>query len=131
MRPALRAIVLASALSLTGAFAEARAQTTFFAEDKRWVLTGAPLAGTNSAGARASFLSGLSGVGTESFESFAVGSETPLDLSFSGAGVAKLTNNGVVSNNAGSAGRKATSGSKYWDLSTGNSGEQFTINSRR
>jgi hypothetical protein len=126
MRISARITVFAATLSLVGAFSKAGAQTTYFGQDLRWVLNGTPLAGTNSANARASFLSTLTGVGTESFESFAIGSGAPLPLSFSGAGTATLTNNGNVSDGSDN-GRKATTGSRYWDLSTGTGGSQFTI----
>lgn len=128
MRLAFRAAIVATALSFVGAFSKASAQSTFFGQDLRWVINGSPLAGSNSASARASFLSNLMGVGTDSFESFAPGAVAPLSLSFAGAGTATLTNNGLIQNVGGlAARRKATSGSKFWDLGTGTGGLQFTI----
>ncbi len=118
---------MATVLALTSWSVHAHAQTTFFGEDKRWALTNTSTVGTNSALQRQLFLNNLVGVGTESFEGFAVGSTAPLNLSFSGAGSATLSNNGVVSANAGGSGRRATDGSKYWDLSTGGGSAQFTI----
>lgn len=116
-----------AALLLTVGASNAGAQTTFFGEDKRWALTNTSTVGTNSEAQRQLFLNNLVGVGTESFESFAAGSTTPLNLAFSGAGTATLSNNGTVSTNAGGAGRRPTDGSKYWDLSTGTGGSQFSI----
>lgn len=116
-----------TALLLTVWAGSAGAQTQFFGEDKRWALINTSTVGTNSEAQRQLFLNNLVGVGTESFESFATGSTTPLNLSFSGAGTATLSNNGTVSVNAGGAGRRPTDGFRYWDLSTGGGGSQFSI----
>lgn len=99
---------------------------TYFGQDLRWVLDNGNLAGTNSLAARNSFLSNISGVGTEDFDGLAVGVTPPLALVFPGAGVATLTNNGQVSNNT-SSGRRSTSGANYYDLATGSVGTQFSI----
>lgn len=127
MKNFIRAGVIAIALATFGAFPAANAQTTFFGQDVGWALAVNPLVGTNSQVAQASFLSNLGSIGTETFESFTVGAGAPLPLNFGTAGTATLNNNGGVSNNAGSFGRRATSGSKYWELSTGGGGAQFSI----
>jgi hypothetical protein len=70
----------------------------------------------NASAARASFLSNLTGVGTETFESFATNAAPPLVLSFPGAGTATLTGAGVFVNSVPSgtsAGRYPISGTKY------------------
>lgn len=77
--------------------------------------------------ARNSFLSNLSGVGTESFESYADGTSGPLGINFPGAGTATLSGAGSVeSTTPGTTngnGRYATDGDKYWETTNG-----FTIN---
>lgn len=71
------------------------------------VVSGEPVAARNS------FLSKLSGVGTETFETLPVGAEGPLDLSFPGSTstiVATLTGEGIVFPTPSSAGRFNTTG---------------------
>ena len=94
---------------------------TFFGED----LTGVGGARTNSDAAAAAFLSNLTGVGTQTFDTFAVGTGAPLALSFAGAGTATLTGSGSVNNSIFAVGgRWPTSGTNYWEAQTGD----FTIN---
>lgn len=122
-----RGFIATAVLLLLASTTAPIAAQTFFGQDLRWVLDGPPTtAGTSSAAARASFLSNLTGVGTENFESFAAGTGAPLALNFPGAGTATLSNNGVISSSSG-AGRKATSGSRFWEVSTGSAGTQFSI----
>ncbi len=71
--------------------------------------------------ARTSFLAGLSGVGSESFESFSIGAGTPLNIAFPGSTgniTATLTGQGAV-NSGLSVGRFNTTsgGSQYWEVS--------------
>lgn len=87
-------------------------------------LTSFPVA----AAARANFLSSLSGVGTETFESFPDNTNAPLSLTFpgsSGSITATLAGTGstneVISGTNG-FGRYPTSGNMYWE-----SGSQFSI----
>ena len=85
----------ASLVLLLGA-ATGEAQTTYFGED----LDGSQLVAssfTNSLAAEALFLSSLIGVGTETFDGFALNTTNP-SLSFPGAGTAQLTGTGCVSN---------------------------------
>jgi len=99
------------------------APITFFGED---ISTAGTALGANSAAARSNFLSNLSGVGNEDFESFSVGDSSPLALSFpgsSGSITSNLTGGGSISNFT-DFGRFATSGSNYWEAQTGN----FSIN---
>lgn len=111
---------LATALLLVGMVGFANAvPVTFFGED----LTGVGGTRTNADAARDDFMSNLTGVETENFDSYALNTGAPLALSFSGAGTATLSGSGYVSNSTG-AGRWATSGSNYWAAETGN----FTIN---
>jgi hypothetical protein len=71
--------------------------------------------------AQTSFLSNLTGVGTESFESYVAGTGGPLGISFPGAGTATLGGNGSVAyvpaGTTNNFGRYATSGTKYWESS--------------
>jgi hypothetical protein len=78
--------------------------------------------GTNSTAARNNFLSNLSGVGTENFESFSDGDIPPLNLNFPGSAgglTATLTGGAEVESDAGS-GRFATSGSNFIEINSGN-----------
>jgi hypothetical protein len=52
----------------------------------------------NADAARNSFLSQLTGVGTENFESFIAGSVVPLNIVFPGAGTATITDSGEIAN---------------------------------
>lgn len=84
-------------------------------------------AGGNAISARNNFLSGLTGVGTETFESFLVGTNAPLNLNFpgsTGAITATIQGTGVVENDAGGAGsggnafgrfNTTSGGSNYWE----------------
>lgn len=67
--------------------------------------------------ARSSFLSGLTDVGNESFETFASGSLPSSPLTFSGANTGELTGEGCVSDGTCStdAGRVATSGTNFFE----------------
>jgi hypothetical protein len=83
--------------------------------------------------ARNNFFSVLIGVGTETFESFANGTGTPLSLIFGGAGTATLNGGGSVNQTTASgtngAGRYPSSGLKYWETqSAAGGGTTFTVN---
>lgn len=77
---------------------------------------------TNATNARNAFLANLTGVGTESFESYANFTGAPLGISFAGAGTATLNGNGSVRSTApgttNGVGRYATDGDKYWEASS-------------
>lgn len=121
-----RLVAAVAAALIVGVTAPAGAQT-FFGQDVQWQPNGAaPVAGTNSGAARATFLTNLTGVGTEDFESFTDGTVAPLVLAFPGAGTATLSNNGEIEDFTG-AGREATSGSNFWEVNTGSSATEFTI----
>ena len=70
------------------------------------------------------FLSQLSGVGTEDFDSYAVGSSSPLALSFPGAGTATLNGSGAVASVVGPGtngfGRYPVSSPNYWEVDANN-----------
>ncbi|HEY5800697.1 MAG TPA: PEP-CTERM sorting domain-containing protein, partial [Burkholderiaceae bacterium] len=110
----------AALLALAACFASATASAVpiiYFGENQSpgGVVSGAPLT------ARTSFLSALTGVGNQTFESYAVGTPAPLALSFpgsAGAITATLTGAGDIENNTG-AGRFNTSpgGSKWYEVS--------------
>jgi uncharacterized protein YceK len=94
---------------------------TYFGEDlglgESTRLTSHP----NADSARNTFLAGLTGVGTEDFESFAVGAGAPLTVNFGTAGTATLSGSGsiaqVISGTNG-YGRYPISGTKYWETNT-------------
>ena len=111
---------LASAALLSTAHA---APTTFFGED----LNGPPnqdpnpvASRANADAARTSFLSKLSGVGTETFEGHAVGTFPPLALTFPGAGTATLTGGDGIQSGNDEYGRYPISGDKYYFAGTNN-----------
>jgi len=65
-------------------------------------------------------LSHLVGVGTEDFEGFSAGDESPQSLLFPGAGTATITGDGeiqsVPSGQSNGFGRYATSGTNFWEV---------------
>jgi hypothetical protein len=85
----------------------------------------------NSVAARNNFFTTLTGVGTETFETIALGTSNPA-LTFPGAGTAALAGGGqVVSQGAGTNGfgRYPVSGSRYYETtSAAGGGTTFTIN---
>jgi len=105
---------LAAAAVTSAAFA---APTVYFGENQNpaQAVSGDPLTARNS------FLSGLVGVGSESFESYAAGTTSPLNLSFPGSGggiTATLGGQGNITSGY-SVGRFNTTsgGSNYWEVS--------------
>jgi hypothetical protein len=90
------------------------APVTFFGED----LAGASAIATshpNADAARTGFFATLSGVGTETFESFATGTGTPLVVSFPGAGTATLSGTGGIQNGQSSSDQFPISGTQYFN----------------
>jgi hypothetical protein len=77
----------------------------------------------NANAASASFLSQLTGVGTETFEApdQTVGQTAPLTLTFPGAGTATLSGTGAIASvtpgTTNGVGRYAVSGSQFWEVS--------------
>lgn len=109
------ATLMASALA-------SAAPMTFFGEDaglgENTRLSSTP----NADAARNAFLSKLSGVGTETFESFTAGSFTNLNVSFPGAGTATI-NSGTIANvptGTNGFGRYPISGNQYLETSSAN-----------
>jgi hypothetical protein len=102
--------------ALIGLTAPTHAALVFFGEDLG-PGEGPPglLAWPNAAAAETSFLSNLSGVGTETFESFSVGTGAPLALNFPGAGTATLQGSGTIESGHNGFGRYPISGSKWWE----------------
>jgi hypothetical protein len=99
---------IALAATVLGLSVESRAVTLqFFGEDN----AGGVLPVPNSAAAEASFLSNLSGVGTENFESAPLGSANGFVSTFSGAGSATFTGNMSITSGA-STGTFPISGTK-------------------
>jgi hypothetical protein len=85
----------------------------------------------NASAASAAFLGSLIGVGTETFESFAAGTSSPLNLNFPGAGTATLSggNGRIESVGPGVTngfGRYPISGTNFWEVDAGGGGN-FTI----
>jgi hypothetical protein len=94
---------------------------TFFGEDLG-LGEGTPLPShPNADTARNNFIGSLTGVGTETFESYANGTGAPLVITFPGAGTATLNGNGSVANvtpgTTNGVGRYAISGAQYWESS--------------
>jgi hypothetical protein len=105
-----RALVLACAvLSLVAATGISQAYTVYFGEDLGYW----PIPIPNSNAARDAFMARLVGVGTEDFESFALGTPAPLTLDF-GYATATLGGDGWVET-GDSVGRHPVSGSQYWN----------------
>jgi hypothetical protein len=101
--------------------ANAAAEQIFFGEDlglgESTRLTSHP----NADAARDSFLAGLTGVGTEDFESFATGTSLPITLDFGAAGSATLDDGGYVAyvpTGTNGVGRYPISGDKYLETGT-------------
>lgn len=117
-------VLIAAAMTMaTAGFANA--YTTYFGEDLG--QSGEPRLAShaNADTARNSFMSNLVGVGTETFETH-TGGETPLAITFPGAGTATITGSGSVStitSGTNGVGRYPISGVNYWE-GTNN----FTIN---
>ncbi len=119
--------LLATSLALGLLSAAQAAPTLYFGEDQ---FPGEQVvAGRAPATARAAFSSQLvGGVSSVGFETFTVGSTTPLNLSFVGSGGsslgATLAGSGQVANNLGLGRFNTTAGgSKWWQVSGA-----FTIN---
>ena len=93
------------------------APVVYFGENQ---TPGGALSGTPVL-ARAAFLSNLTGVVSEGFESFNLGATAPLALSFTGSGsttlTATLSGAGTITNNP-AVGRfnTTTGGSRWWDV---------------
>lgn len=125
----LTAIVASSVATCLAVSAPAQAYRMFLGEDLNsnpW----APAANlTNSQAAEAAFLSNLTGVGTETFESQITGTNNLLNVSFPGAGTATLSGNGRISSVpvgwTNGVGRYAVSGTQFWEVDAGG---RFTIN---
>lgn len=99
------------------------APTTFFGEDFG-LGDFIPLSVfPNATAAQNSFLSNLTGVGTESFEGHADGTATPLAINFPGAVTATLNGGGnveVVLSGFSDSGRYATDGTHFWETGSSN-----------
>ncbi|MDO8457926.1 MAG: PEP-CTERM sorting domain-containing protein [Burkholderiaceae bacterium] len=81
--------IVAAVAALTFASASSHAYVTYSGIDENGSFV-------QSDAAQSSFLSQLQGVGTETFESFATGTNAPLLLSFVGAGTATLNGSATV-----------------------------------
>lgn len=113
-----------ASVAAVGFAANAQAALIYFGEDLNSSAT-VPLAAIpNSSAAEASFLSGLVGVGTETFEGIAAGTTAPLMLTFPGAGTATLTGGSgsvqsVAAGTTNGVGRYSIpsgSSSRYWEV---------------
>jgi len=122
MKNHIRALLVIG-LGTAGSVANA-VPTIYFAED---TSTTQSVVGTASEAARSNFLSTLSGVGNEDFESFAAGTTSPA-LTFPGSYgsiTASMTGSTCVDDVASSGcgfnnpGRWATSGDQFWETDSG------------
>lgn len=129
---ALTAGIAIGGIIASGAFTPAQAFTVFFGEDRNASIGANPVNGTNpltnSDAARANFVSNLTNVGTQTFESYATGATTPLVVTYPGAGTSTfdgtLTGPGNIRNGATSAGRFPVSGTQSYEVTANG----FTIN---
>lgn len=120
-----RTLIATAALALGGLSLNAQAApVSFFGVDKT-SGSGNLLVQPNSDAARNSFFSNLTGVGTETFESIALGATAPQALNFGSAGTATLTGTGYLAGPPPTGSNQYGIGnSKYWFTNTGD----FTIN---
>ena len=115
-----RCIGSLTALLLSLGVAEA-APITFFGEDAGLGESLRLPSHSSADAARASFFGNLTGVGTESFESFPAFTGTPLGITFPGAGTATLQTAGQTRSQptgTNGAGRYPISGNIYWQVSS-------------
>lgn len=124
----IKSLVLTTGIAVTGivasgAFAPAQAFTIFFGEDTGANSGASPI--PNSIAAEASFLSKLTGTGTETFEGFANG-DTASNINFPGVGAATISSStGRVVTGANGSGRFPVLGSSnYYEVGNGT----FTVN---
>lgn len=119
-----RFFLIGSALiGLASALPAVAAPTTFFGEDVNTGGDPTQVTPTSSTAARNLFFTNLVGVGTETFESIANGSGTPLAIDFGAAGTATINGSGNVAAGNDGNGRYAVSGNQYYLAGTGD----FTI----
>ncbi|MDW8443675.1 MAG: PEP-CTERM sorting domain-containing protein [Acetobacteraceae bacterium] len=114
-----KSLLLAAALTVAAGTPASAAQFTFFGEDRGLGEAARLPAYPNALAARASFLSSLVGVGTETFESFATGATAPLAATFPGAGTATIVGAGNIANvpsGTNGGGRYPISGNQYWEV---------------
>ena len=97
---------------------------TFFGQDLNTGGDPFTVSPVMSTVARNSFFTNLTGVGTETFESIAVGTSVPFGVSFPGAGTATILTGGMVASGNDGSGRYTPFGSNY--LNAGRSA--FNIN---
>jgi len=112
-------------LSLTSLFlvsGNIQAAEIYFGQDLGWINNDDA---TNSDTAHEAFVSNLTGVGTESFESYARGDTAPLSVDFGIAGIATLSGGGEIETTyvGQGNGRIAYSGTQFWETSS----NSFTI----
>lgn len=118
----IKSLCLGAAISLGMAASAYAAPTTYYGVD---LNTGSVVpAGGNAQTARNSFLGSLSNVSNEDFSSFAVGTATPLNLSFTGSSgtlsaVMSSTGGSVIVTNADPVGQFSTSPSQHLDAGFG------------
>lgn len=114
----LTGIKVAALIAAVAACSTAQAApTVFFGENTTpgGVVSGDPLT------ARTSFLSSLTGVGSEGFETQVLGTSAPIGLAFTGSSgdiTATLAGSGLISNATGAGRFNTTSGgSQFWNVS--------------
>ena len=95
------------------------AATEYFGEDLGLGENTRLASWPNATAAEAEFLSHLSGVGTEDFESFTDGATAPLSIDFGATGNATIYGSGeieAVPSGTNGFGRYPTSGDNYWEV---------------
>lgn len=117
-----KARVAALALSCL-TFGAHAAPTTFYGFDNSG--SGNIFTQPNADAARTSFFTNLTGVGTETFESYSLGTAAPLAINFGSAGTATLSGTGQIAGAPATGSNQYGIGnSNYWFTNTGD----FTIN---
>ena len=107
-----RAAIAGAVLLATTGIGQA-APIIFFGEDPG---NGTPATNHPTAdAAKTSFFGNLSGVGTETFEGFAVGASGPFVTTFGSAGTATLTGAGAIAQGASASNQFPISGNKYFN----------------
>ncbi len=123
----LKSLILTVTVFSLGTLTLGANPVTFFGEDVNNAGDPNEAVLTNANTAHNAFFLNLTGVGTETFESFATGTVLPLNISFGAAGTATLSdpsNTSAIESGNDGAGRYPISGTQY--LVTG-AGSGFTL----
>lgn len=125
----LSSLAVCGAATVLGSTGTAHAYSIYFGEDLNFNGTGNTrprlLETPNASAAESSFLSQFDVIETETFDSLALGTEGPVDLSFENVATATLSGKGEVSDMV-EYGVHPLSGENYWLTNAGNN-DKFQI----